>query len=134
MNTIGDASVPFEFDIHALIENENAPALEHKIHKRFLAMPVNTIGSRKKFFRLTLLAIHQEIDKLKQGDDFTIKTRTEKAVATEYRDTLETEDDPEKKTKWLALQTALADRQLKIDTLRFSFPDAPETEAGDKGT
>ena len=83
MNTIGDASVPFELDIHALIENENAPALEHKIHKRFLAMPVNKISSRKKFFRVTLLDIHLEIDKLKQGDDFTIKTRTEKAVATE---------------------------------------------------
>src|SRR5271170_796873 len=37
------ASVPFEFDVHALIETENAPVLEHKIHKRFLAMQVNKI-------------------------------------------------------------------------------------------
>src|ERR1019366_5576169 len=37
------ASVPFEFDIHALIETNNAPALEHRIHKRFMAMQVNKI-------------------------------------------------------------------------------------------
>ncbi|MEI8290868.1 MAG: DUF4041 domain-containing protein [Verrucomicrobiota bacterium] len=133
VDELGDASVPFEFDIHALIESENAPALEHKIHKRFLAMQVNKMNSRKEFFRVSLLDIHQEIDKLKQGDDFTIKTWTEKAVATEYRDSLEIENNPEKKTKWLARQKTLADRQLKMDSIRISVLDASEIEAGNEG-
>src|SRR5207244_1253158 len=62
VDELGDASVPFEFDVHALIESENAPALEHKIHKRFLAVQVNKINARKEFFRVSLADIHQEID------------------------------------------------------------------------
>ncbi len=132
VDELGDASVPFEFDVHALIESGNAPALEHKIHKQLLAMQVNKMNGRKEFFRVNLTAIHEEIEKLKQGEDFTVKVWTDKAVATEYKDSLEIENDPEKKAKWLARQKALTDRQLKLDTLRFSMPDAPETDADDE--
>jgi F0F1-type ATP synthase membrane subunit b/b' len=133
VDELSDASVPFEFDVHALIESGNAPALEHKIHKQLLAMQVNKINARKEFFRVNLTDIHQEIEKLKQGEDFTVKVWTDKAVVTEYKDSLEIENDPEKKAKWLARQKALTDRQLKLDTLRFSIPDAPETDADDEG-
>jgi Domain of unknown function (DUF4041)/Meiotically up-regulated gene 113 len=129
---LGGASVPFEFDVHALIESDNAPALEHKIHKQLLAMQVNKINGRKEFFRVSLADIHQEIEKLKQGDDFTVKSWTDKAVATEYRDSLDIESDPEKKSKWLTRQKALTDRQLKVDSLRFSIPDPQETDADDQ--
>jgi hypothetical protein len=54
-------------------------------------------------------------------------------VATEYKDSLDIENDSEKKAKWLARQKALTDRQLKMDTLRISVPDAPETDADDEG-
>src|SRR4029077_13184388 len=86
VDELGGASVPFEFDIHALIESENAPALEHKLHKQLLALQVNKMNSRKEFFRVTLVDIHAEVEKLQQGDDFTVNVWTEKAVATEYRD------------------------------------------------
>jgi len=89
--------VPFEFDIHALIESENAPALEHKLHKQLLALQVNKINSRKEFFRVSLTDIHQEIDKLNKGEDFTVKVWTEKAIATQYRDSLDIENDRRKK-------------------------------------
>src|SRR5438093_7968279 len=88
VDELGDASVPFEFDVHALIESENAPALEHKIHKQFLAMQVNKMNARKEFFRVSLAEIHQEIEKLKQGADFIVKVWTEKAVAMEYKESL----------------------------------------------
>jgi hypothetical protein len=127
VDELGDASVPFDFDIHALIESENAPALEHKIHKQFLAMQVNKINARKEFFRVTLAEIHQEIEKLKQGGDFTVKVWTEKAVATEYKESLGIENDPQKKEKWLARQKALTDRQLRFDTLRIPIPDVAES-------
>jgi hypothetical protein len=130
---LSGASVPFEFDVHALIESDNAPALEHKIHKRFMAMQVNKINARKEFFRVSLTDIHQEIEKLKQGEDFTIKEWTDKAVATEYKESFDIENDPQKKEKWLARQKGLTDRQLKMDTLRFSIPDSPETDADEEG-
>ena len=82
---------------------------------------------------MDLTDIHEAVEKLKQGEEFTVKVWTDKAVATEYKDSLEIEHDPEKMAKWLARQKALADRQIKLDTLRFSVPDAPETEANDEG-
>ena len=99
VDELSDPSVPFEFDIHALIESENAPALEHRIHKQFLAMQVNKMNSRKEFFRVSLMDIHQEIEKLKPGEDFTVKVWTDKTVATEDKETLDIETDPQKKEK-----------------------------------
>lgn len=131
---LSGASVPFGFDIHALIESENAPVLEHKIHKRFMAMQVNKMNARKEFFRVSLTDIHQEIEKLKQGEDFTIKEWTDKAVATEYKESLDIESDPQKKEKWLTRQKGLADRQLKMDALRFSVPQAIETNEDNQET
>ena len=69
---LSGASVPFEFDIHALIETDNAPALEHKIHKRFLGMQVNRMNVRKEFFRVPLMDIRKEIDKLSKGEGFIV--------------------------------------------------------------
>ena len=127
VDELGDASVPFEFDIHALIGSENAPALEHKIHKRFLAMQVNKMNARKEFFRVPLAELHKEIENLKQGEDFTIKVWTDKAIATEYKETLDIESDPQKKEKWLARQKALADRQLRLDALRLPSAEISES-------
>ncbi len=127
VDELGGARVPFEFDIHALIESDNAPALEHKIHKQLLATQVNKMNSRKEFFRVNLTDIHQEIEKLKQGEDFTIKVWTEMAIASEYKDSLDIESDPQKKEKWLKRQQALTARQLQLDTLHFAVPDAIET-------
>jgi Domain of unknown function (DUF4041)/Meiotically up-regulated gene 113 len=116
---LGGASVPFEFDIHALIESENAPALEHKLHKQLLALQLNKINSRKEFFRVSLTDIHREVEKLNQGEDLTVKVWTEKAVATEYRESLDIENDPQKKENWVKRQQALSARQLQLDMLKF---------------
>ena len=116
---MSSASVPFEFDIHALIESENAPALEHRIHKQFLGMQVNKTNVRKEFFRVPLSELHQEIDKLKKDEDFTVKIWTDKALETEYKESFGIENDPPKKEKWLGRQKALADRQLRLDALRI---------------
>ena len=123
---LSGASVPFEFDIHALIETDNAPALEHKIHKRFLGMQVNRMNVRKEFFRVPLMDIRKEIEKLSKGEDFTITKWTDRAAATEYKESLDIENDPDKKEKWLAHQKSRADRQLKMDLL--VFPVSPEIE------
>jgi len=132
VDELGGAGVPFEFDIHALIESENAPALEHKLHKQLLAQQVNKINSRKEFFRVSLTDIHQEIDKLNKGEDFTVKVWTEKAIATQYRDSLDIENDPQKKENWIKRQQALSARQLQLDKLIFPVLSTLDTDEDDK--
>ena len=132
VDELGSASVPFEFDIHALIESENAPVLEHKIHKRFLAMQVNKMNPRKEFFRISLAEIRQEIDKLNEGKDFTIKRWSEMAAAADYKESQDIENSVEKKEKWLERQKALSERQLKLDLLRLPTDAPSDLDADDE--
>ena len=57
---LGDASVPFRFDIHAMIYSEDAPALENHLHGLLETRSVNRINSRKEFFNVSL----KEIEKI----------------------------------------------------------------------
>lgn len=59
---LGDASVPFEFDVHAFIKCDDAPALEHALHKRFVTKQVNKVNPRKEFFRVSLNEIRAEVE------------------------------------------------------------------------
>ncbi len=63
IDELGDASVPFSFDVHALIETEDAPTLEKALHHAFAGQRVNMINPRKEFFRASLVEI-QEAAKL----------------------------------------------------------------------
>ena len=51
---LGGASVPFSFDLHAIIYSEDAPALETKLHLLFSRQRVNRINERKEFFRASM--------------------------------------------------------------------------------
>lgn len=57
---LGDASVPFTFDTHAMIYSENAPQLEKLLHKAFDSKRVNLVNTRKEFFRVSLEEIESE--------------------------------------------------------------------------
>ncbi|MBQ7003119.1 MAG: DUF4041 domain-containing protein [Oscillospiraceae bacterium] len=54
VNELGDASVPFSFDVHALIFTEDAPGLEAALHQAFDSRKVNKINHRREFFRVSL--------------------------------------------------------------------------------
>jgi hypothetical protein len=58
---LGDASVPFIFDVHAMIYSEDAPTLEKKLHKVFENNRVNMINNRKEFFNVSLEDIEKEV-------------------------------------------------------------------------
>lgn len=47
---LSNASVPFEFDVHAIIFSEDAPDLEAKLHQHFRNNTVNKINPKKEFF------------------------------------------------------------------------------------
>ncbi|MBI1902634.1 MAG: DUF4041 domain-containing protein [Planctomycetia bacterium] len=51
---LGDASVPFPFDVHAIIYCQNAPELETAFHNQFWDRRINRANDRKEFFRITL--------------------------------------------------------------------------------
>ncbi len=54
---LGDASVPFPFDVHGLIYSENAPELENKLHKALDNKKINLINNRKEFFKTDITQI-----------------------------------------------------------------------------
>lgn len=58
---LGDASVPFPFDVHAMIYCEDAPALENALHKAFEERKLNMVNGRKEFFRVSLEEIREEV-------------------------------------------------------------------------
>lgn len=68
---LGDASVPFTFDLHAMIFSENAPELENLLHKEFDDRRINKVNYRKEYFKVTLDEIEQVIkDKYEKEVDF----------------------------------------------------------------
>lgn len=58
---LSGASVPFKFDIHAMIFSDDAPKLEAALHKHFADKKVNLVNGRKEFFYVTLEEIKQVV-------------------------------------------------------------------------
>jgi hypothetical protein len=81
---LGDASVPFGFDIHAMVYTDDAPAFENALHKEFEVNRMNKINLRKEFFKVGIDDIEQTCVKL----GYKIKL-TKLAEAREYHQTLE---------------------------------------------
>lgn len=54
IDELGDASVPFDFDVHALIFSDDAPGLEAALHRAFEDRKLNMVNTRREFFRVSL--------------------------------------------------------------------------------
>ena len=80
VDELGDASVPFQFDVHSFIFSEDAVGLESALHKRLENCRVNKINPRKEFFRVSL----DDIERVVQETDPTA-TFNRTMVAKEYR-------------------------------------------------
>lgn len=81
---LSDASVPFDFDVHAMIYSDDAPALENKLHQLFNMSSVNKVNPRKEFFSLNLSEIRQAVEKNGMNEIHW----TMKAEALEYRESI----------------------------------------------
>ena len=82
VDELGNASVPFRFDVHALIFSEDCFELESKLHKIFDAKRVNKVNKRKEFFNVTLDEIVEVVNnQLGLNVEFTLE-----AIAREYRE------------------------------------------------
>lgn len=80
---LGGASVPFRYDVHAVIFSDNAPELEASLHRTFTHHRVNKINERKEFFRVSL----NDIKKAVLQNHNAIIEFTVAAEAQEYRET-----------------------------------------------
>ncbi|GAA2014248.1 DUF4041 domain-containing protein [Nocardioides kribbensis] len=78
---LGDASVPFIFDVHALYFAENAVKIEREMHQRFADRRVNRVNNRKEFFRVTAAEARDALADL-SGE---LMTFVEEPEAVEYR-------------------------------------------------
>ena len=58
---LGDASVPFFFDVHGIIHSDDAPSLERELHKRFESYRVNKENYRREFFKVSIDEIENAI-------------------------------------------------------------------------
>ena len=63
VNELGDASVPFKFDVHALVFSNDAPSLEAKLHKEFAELRVNKVNLRREFFYVTPAQVRTALEK-----------------------------------------------------------------------
>jgi len=84
IDELGDASVPFWFDVHALVFSENAPALEAKLHERFASGRLNKVNGRKEFFRAEI----SEIEAVIRANYDAVVEVTREAPAEQYRESL----------------------------------------------
>ncbi|WP_261329883.1 GIY-YIG nuclease family protein [Rhizobium leguminosarum] len=80
---LGDASVPFVFDTHAIIYSDNAPTLERALHTEFEPVRVNAQNYRKEFFKATLDQVEEAVKRLAPDAPFF-----KDVEAQDYRETL----------------------------------------------
>jgi hypothetical protein len=81
INELGDASVPFRFDVHALFFSKDAVTIEAEMHSRLANMRVNRINCRREFFRCTPSEVKAHLSEL-AGELLEFKDAPE---AMEYR-------------------------------------------------
>lgn len=80
---LGDASVPFVFDTHAIIYSDDAPALERALHSEFEPTRINAQNFRKEFFRAAIEDVEAAVQRLAPDANFFRDVE-----AQEYRETL----------------------------------------------
>lgn len=81
---LGDASVPFLFDVHAIVYSDDAPAMEAALHKQFDHSRVNAVNRKKEFFRVPLSEIKNAVERMAGREADFIMT----AAAEEYYETM----------------------------------------------
>lgn len=92
VDELGDASVPFNFDVHAMIFSNDAPKLEAALHNAFADRKLNFVNQRREFFNVTLDEIKQVV---KENYDKSVEF-VELAPAEQYRESLKLKEEAQK--------------------------------------
>lgn len=70
VNELGDASVPFKFDVHSFIFSDDAVGLENKLHSILNEKRVNKVNLRKEFFYTTIDELEELVTKIEPTAEF----------------------------------------------------------------
>ncbi|MBE6896055.1 MAG: GIY-YIG nuclease family protein [Ruminococcaceae bacterium] len=87
VDELGDASVPFKFDVHSFIFSDNAVDLETSLHNRLSNKRVNKVNMRKEFFYSTIDELEALVAEIAPTAEFT-KTM----IAEEFRQSQSTQE------------------------------------------
>jgi len=90
VDELGDASVPFKYDVHSLIFSNNAPDLEYKLHKQLNNKKINKVNLRKEFFNTTIDELEDLVYSLEPSAEFN---RT--MLAEQYYQSMAVKEVPE---------------------------------------
>lgn len=85
VHELGNASVPFRYDVHAMIFSDDAVGLEGKLHAEFSALRVNRVNLRREFFQVRPADVRDAL--LRLGRDHVLEYH-EAAEASEWRQSL----------------------------------------------
>ena len=83
VNELGDASVPFPFDVHSFIFSEDAVALENALHHELNDRRVNKVNLRKEFFNVSIEELQQIVERIDPTAPFKVT-----ALAEQYRQSI----------------------------------------------
>ncbi|MGF1793612.1 DUF4041 domain-containing protein [Photobacterium profundum] len=81
---LGNASVPFRFDVHSLTFVDDAPSIEKKLHRKFHDKRVNTENFRKEFFKISVEEVMEVFGEFGLETDWYVE-----AEAKEYEETIQ---------------------------------------------
>jgi hypothetical protein len=81
---LGDASVPFRFDVHALFFSHDAVGIENELHRRLADRRLNKVNLRREFFRATPAEVKAQLLQLRGN----ILDYNDDAEAPEYRQSI----------------------------------------------
>jgi T5orf172 domain/Domain of unknown function (DUF4041) len=120
---LGDASVPFPFDIHAMLKSDDAPALETALHRRFVERQVNKVNRRKEFFKVSLAELREVIDELGIDCVWTLEYE-----ASQFRET-QTLEEAMRSNEGLRKQWLEQQATFKFDETNFEDAEQELEEA-----
>jgi hypothetical protein len=83
VNELGDASVPFKFDVHTLAFVEDAPKVEKALHKAFTKQRVNIDNHRKEFFRVPLEMVKELMEEMGINSDWYFEVEAKEHTESE---------------------------------------------------
>ena len=83
VDELGNASVPFPFDVHSFIFSSNAVELENRMHRILDSKRVNKINKRKEFFAVDINEIEHIVHQIEPSAEFKMT-----ALAEQYNQSL----------------------------------------------
>lgn len=92
VNELGDASVPFKFDVHSFIFSDNAVDLESKLHEILNEKRVNKVNLRKEFFYTSVDELEQIVTEIEPTAEFNKTMLAEEFRQSQSTDTVYSSD------------------------------------------